>query len=74
LTNAAMAALPAAASVSSQTISLSLAAVTNITAAHGGPVLVTLAATDTPGQTVSYQAQVTGDNPAYGLEQSMNFF
>jgi uncharacterized protein YkwD len=74
LTNAAMAAPPAAASVSSQTTSLSLAPVANITATHGGPVQVTLAATDAPGQTVSYQAQVTGNNSAYGLEQSMNFF
>jgi hypothetical protein len=78
LTNASAAAPLAAAAGSnvnnSQTGSLSLAPVGNVTAAHGSPVQVNLSASDAPGQTISYQAQVAGDNPAYDLDQSMNFF
>jgi uncharacterized protein YkwD len=74
LTNASAAAPLAAANGSAQTTSLSLAPVANVTATHGSPVQVNLAATDAPGQTISYRAQVTGDNSAYNLEQSLNFF
>jgi hypothetical protein len=50
---------------------LSLAPVGNVTAAHGGPVQVALNAANAGGQPVSYRVQVTGDNPAYDLEQQL---
>jgi uncharacterized lipoprotein NlpE involved in copper resistance len=51
---------------------LTLAPVADRTAAHGAQVQVTLAAADAAGRPVSYQVQVSGDNPAYDLEQKLN--
>jgi uncharacterized protein YkwD len=51
---------------------LTLTPIANVAAAYGGQVNVTLTAADTSNQPVSYQAQVTGDNPAYDLEQNLN--
>jgi hypothetical protein len=51
---------------------LTLAPIANVTDAYGSAVQVALNATDASGETVNYQVQVTGDNPAYDLEQSLN--
>jgi uncharacterized protein YkwD len=51
---------------------LSLAPIANVTAAHGNPVQISLSTSNQSGGTVTYQAQVTGDNPDYDLEQSLH--
>jgi uncharacterized protein YkwD len=50
---------------------LSLASIANVAATHGSPVQVALNSSAASGRTVNYQVQVTGDNPAYDLEQSL---
>ena len=50
---------------------LALASIGNVATTIGSPVQVALNATDASGRAVSYQVQVTGDNPAYDLEQSL---
>jgi uncharacterized protein YkwD len=51
---------------------LTLAPVANVTAAHGAPVQVALDSTDAANSAVNYQVQITGDNPAYDLEQNLD--
>jgi uncharacterized protein YkwD len=51
---------------------VTLAPIANVTAAHGSPVQVALASSDASGAAVSYQVQVSGDNPAYDLEKQLN--
>jgi hypothetical protein len=51
---------------------LTLAPVANVTAAYGGRVQVAMNAANAGGQPVNYQVQVSGDNPAYDLQQQLN--
>lgn len=51
---------------------LSLAPVGNLTTTYGGTVQVAMNAANAGSQAVNYQVQVSGDNPAYDLEQQLN--
>jgi len=51
---------------------LTLAPIANVTAAHGSPLQIGMSTSGGNPSNVTYQVQVTGDNPAYDLQQSLN--